>query len=240
MHSHVRMRVILPLCALVLGCSHNTAPAETSPDAPVTSVDAAVGEDRTDAPASTDAAVDAPPPPAFVISGSYWSAGHLAIDGTGLRPTYQLSGETRSSAIRFRLHSPETGFCYVSVRPAFVEFGTAIGGGRMYKTLVLNPSAGAIVQNECGVADAYVMPAFVAMNLIEVGFARAQEPIFTPPYLDMVSVRAPWVPSYATYSLDEGRALAHPMAADGTVDPAVTIQPAPGTVLPALYEFEPI
>jgi hypothetical protein len=236
------MRLLAPLYLLMVGCGSTDSEPSYTPDASSSAGDAQhpPGDaDPTDAPPSDDSGID-PPPPTFRAAGSYFSAGKLAIDETGLRSTYTLNGVQLPSYIRFKLVSPDVPSCHVNVLPTFVQFGqVTTSAGRVYKTLVLDAATATIITNECNTADANVRPALTTMGLIEVGFLRAADVIFAAPRLDMVSVRTPWIPSYATMSLDPARGLAYPMANDGTLDTNLRVEPDPGTLPAALYEFSP-
>ena len=95
--------------------------------------------------------IDAPitPPidaPAQVISirSAYWSSAAIAV-------AVFRSGQAD---------------CHVQLRPAFVEFGVRTDSGRQVKMLRLDPGAGTILTNDCGIANSTIQTLFAGQESV--------------------------------------------------------------------------
>lgn len=201
-------------------------------DAPPASGDAAIAGD-----ASVDAPIDAvaEPMPAFTVAPS--ASGSLAIDEVGIRPTFQIGAQTYASYVALSLR--ETGAttsCAVWLTPSFVAFDGGSTGSRIFKTVRLNPAAATIIDDKCGWDDTYILQQLASIGMIEIGFSQAR---FAEdrPYLDLFFDGEEWLPSDTASIVYTGAADGWTMAADGTVNATVRVQPVAGTLDRGLYDF---
>jgi hypothetical protein len=191
---------------------------------------------------------DAPPPdavpdagepkPVFLVENDV--TGAFAIDDAGIRATYVVAGATLDSVLHLQLteapapHEP----CELTIAPHFVRFDTGAVADRQFKTVVVDVAASTVVEDLCHWDDAFVLAAVANQwgGPLEIGFAQAG---FFPdrPKLDLfLDAALPFLGDLDTILIGGG-ASAFAMAPDGTVDIEAVVEPAPGTLLPALYVF---
>ena len=188
--------------------------------------------------APPDAAPDAgEPKPVFLVENEV--TGGLAIDDAGIRATYVIAGATMASVLHLRLTEAPgpTESCEFTIAPHFVRFDTGAVADRKFKTVVVDVAASTVVEDLCHWDDAHVLGAVANQwGTAEIGFAQAG---FLPdrPKLDVfLDAVFPFLGGLDTI-LRAGGASAFAMAPDGTVDIEAVVEPAPGTLLPALYVF---
>jgi hypothetical protein len=85
-------------------------------------------------------------------------------------------------------------------------------------------------------SDAHILAGLAAIEQIEVGFARAR---FAEdrPYLDVFLDGDAWLPSGTASIVRTRGGLGSAMSVDGVVDESVRVEPDPGTLDRALYDF---
>ena len=191
-----------------------------------------------DAGVTPDAAVDALPPeprPAFTAGTSL--GGQLAVTDTGLRATFTIQGTEYLSVVNVGLTETATDkHCGIKLSPKFVTFGSSSTSTRQFKTVVIDLAGSTMLEDGCAWDDAYVLQKLgdIFGNYI-VGFAQAR---FTEdrPYLDVYLNASKGLGSGTASIVRAGAGSAYAMAADGSVTETL-VQPAPGTLLPAVYDF---
>jgi hypothetical protein len=188
-------------------------------------------------PAPPDAPdVPGEPKPVFLVENEV--TGRLAIDDAGIRATYVVAGTTIASVLHLRLtEAGATESCELTIAPHFVRFDTGAIADRQFKTVVHDVAASTVVEDLCHWDDAHMLGAVARQwGTAEIGFAQAG---FLPdrPKLDVfLDAVFPFLGGFDTI-LRAGTASAFAMAPDGTVDIEAVVEPAPGTLLPALYVF---
>lgn len=185
-----------------------------------------------DAPPDT---TPAEPKPAFTASSSI--SGSIAIDDAGIRPTFIIEGVVYPSQINVSLTETATAKnCGVILDPKFVTFSSASTSTRQFKTVVIDLAASTMLDDKCGWDDAWILQQIGAQygNYI-VGFAQAR---FTEdrPNVDVYLNASKGLGNQTANVVRAGGGAAWQMASDGTVA-EVMVQPTPGTLLPALYDF---
>jgi hypothetical protein len=188
-----------------------------------------------DATPQADAAADAAPPepkPAFQASASV--GGKLAIDDAGIRATY---GSGMSSIVTLSLtEQGKTTSCGFTVEPRFLQFGTASTSTRQFKTVMIDFAQSTVHRDDCKWDDAHVLQALGAQfGAYTIGFAQARFPEDRP-YVDVFLDAVQPFPNQTANIVYAGGGLATAMAADGTIT-GPTVEPAPGTLVRALYDF---
>jgi hypothetical protein len=215
---------LLAALAAVAACHGSTSnPDPGEPDSGVAHPDAAID------------ATPAEPKPAFTVSNSI--SGQLAIDDAGIRPTFIVNGQTYVSVVIVSLTETATNRnCGVTLAPTFVQFGSASTSTRHFKTVVLDFATATVLDDKCGWDDAYILAQLAAQyGHYFVGFAQARF-AEDQPYVDVfLDAEQPFSGSTANI-VYAGGGSAYQMMADGTVVD-VMVQPTPGTLVPALYEF---
>ena len=192
-----------------------------------------------DAAVPADAAIDSPPPePKPAFSASAYLSGSLAIDDAGIRPTYKISVIEYASVVDVGLTaSGETTSCVVTLKPKFVQFGSGSTETRVFKTVVIDFAASTVMTDKCKWDDAYVLAKLgEQFGTFEIGLAQAR---FTEdrPYLDVYYDAEKPLPNNTASITRVGAGVGYPMAATGVVDTSMKVQPTPGTLVPALYDF---
>lgn len=186
-----------------------------------------------------DAAVDAAPPePKPAFDASPYVAGSLAIDDAGLRATFSVGGVTEPSRVTVSLTAAGTTTpCEVTLRPAFVSFSTASTSTRQFKTAVLDFATSTVHEDKCKWDDAYILERLAAQfgNYI-VGFAQAR---FAEdrPRIDVFLDAVQPFPNQTANIVLAGGGYGYAMAAGGTINVNALVEPTPGTLVPALYEW---
>jgi hypothetical protein len=188
-----------------------------------------------DASPRADAAPDAPPPepkPAFQASSSV--SGKLAIDDAGIRATY---GNGMPSIVALSLTEQGTmKTCGFQVKPKFVQFGHASTSTRQFKTVQIDFAQSTVYRDDCKWDDAHVLQMLGAQfGVYTIGFAQARFPEDRP-YVDVFFDAVQPFPNQTANIVYAGGGLATAMAEDGTIT-GPTVEPAPGTLLRALYDF---
>ncbi len=202
-----------------------STPDPTAPDAGVTP--------------SADAAIDTPPAepkPAFTTGSEI--SGQLAIDETGIRPTFLIAGAEYVSIVSVSLTETATGVhCGVKVAPHFVQFGSASTSTRQFKTVVLDFAAAEIVEDSCHWDDAHILAGLAdRFGNYVVGFAQAR---FAEdrPNVDVYLNAAKGLGNSTANITRAGGGAAYQMDANGTVVETM-VQPTPGAPLVrALSDF---
>ncbi|HSD87308.1 MAG TPA: hypothetical protein VLB44_07325 [Kofleriaceae bacterium] len=195
-------------------------------------------------PAAPDAAVvtpqpDAPPPgepkPAFTAGTEI--GGQLAIDDTGIRETFTYQGGAYLSVVTVSLTETATNkSCGVTLGPKFVAFGHASTSTRQFKTVVIDFANSKMLEDKCGWDDAYVLAQLDQIfGHYIVGFAQARF-AEDQPYVDVYLDAVQPFPNSTANIVRAGGGAAYQMSADGTVTDTM-VQPAAGTLVPALYDF---
>jgi hypothetical protein len=210
--------------ALLLVACGEQPPEPAGPDAGVTQM--------------ADAAVDAPPAepkPAFTASSSI--SGQLAIDEVGIRPTFLFQGTQYVSVVVASLTETATNKnCGVTIAPAFVQFSSASTSTRQFKTVVLDFATAKVLQDKCGWDDAYILATLAEQyGHYIVGFAQARFTEDRPDVDVYLDADKPFANQTANIVYAGGGA-AWAMAADGTVT-ETRVEPTPGTLVRALYDF---
>jgi hypothetical protein len=203
----------------------------TEPDDPMLGVDA--GTDPT--PDAPPAPTPPEPTPAFTAGSSI--GGSIAIDDAGIRPTFSINGVLYPSQITVSLTETATSrSCGVTLDPKFVTFSYASTSTRQFKTVVIDLAASTMLEDTCGWDDAYILQQLGdRFGTYIVGFAQAR---FAEdrPYVDVYLNASKGLGNATASIVRAGGGAAYQMAADGSVV-EVTVQPTPGTLLPALYDF---
>jgi hypothetical protein len=172
-----------------------------------------------------------------MFTASEYVDGDLAIDDAGIRATYTMNGTQRTSLVLVSLTaSGATTSCTVSLAPKFVSFGSASTSSRQFKTVIIDFANSTVVDDKCHFDDAWITSQLDAQfGHYIVGFAMAR---FTEdqPYLDVFLDADKPFPNSTANITRAGGGSALGMFANGTVS-ATMVQPAPGTLLPALYHF---
>jgi hypothetical protein len=188
--------------------------------------------------AQSDAAIDAPPvepKPEFTASASF--GGMLAIDDAGIRASYKSGGQMLPSFVAVSLtQTGSTTSCGVKVKPAFTSFSTGSTSTRSFKTVLIDLSMSSMFEDGCKWDDAHVLAKLhEQFGIYEIGFAQAR---FTEdrPWLDVFLDADKTFPNSTANITHAGGGAAYGMAADGTVGNQM-VEPLPGTLLPALYDF---
>jgi len=191
-----------------------------------------------DAGVTPDAAVDALPPepkPAFTAGTSL--GGQLAVTDLGIRETFTIQGTEYLSVINVGLTETATDkHCGIKLSPKFATFGSSSTSTRQFKTVVIDLAGSTMLVDGCKWDDAYMLEQLgVIFGNYIVGFAQAR---FTEdrPYLDVYLNATKGQGSGTASIVRAGAGSAYAMAADGSVT-EVLVQPAPGTLLPAVYDF---
>jgi hypothetical protein len=218
-----RASVMFPIL-LAAACGGSSDPEPAGPDAGTLPM--------------ADAALDAPPPepkPAFTASSSI--GGQLAIDDVGIRSTFTVQGQQYVSVVVVSLTETATNKnCGVTLAPTFVQFSTASTSTRQFKTVVLDFATATVLEDKCGWDDAYMLQQLAEQyGKYIVGFAQAR---FTEdrPFVDVfLDAEKPFANQTANI-VYAGGGRAYAMAADGTVTDMM-VEPAPGTLVRALYDF---
>jgi len=196
-------------------------------------------DDGADASPGLDAApeIDAAPEPtpAFTVRGQF--SGQVAVDASGIRPTFTADGTQALSIVRLSL--TEEGAdesCSITMAPSFVEFATASTSNRFFATIVIAPGASGILQDNCGWDDTHMLAELAALGNIEVGLTQARFPEDRPS-LDVFFDRTwPLPNSTANITVVAGGA-GWAMDASGVVDTATLVEPTGGTFIDGLYQF---
>ncbi|MBA3456858.1 MAG: hypothetical protein H0T42_27460 [Deltaproteobacteria bacterium] len=191
-----------------------------------------------DAGVTIDAAPDAPPvepKPAFTAGTSL--SGQLAVTSTGIRETFTIQGAEYLSVVNVGL--TETGtenHCGIKLSPKFATFSSASTNTRQFKTIVIDLAGSTMLEDNCKWDDAYILQRLgdIFGNYV-VGFAQAR---FTEdrPYLDIYLNASKGLGAGTASVVRAGAGSAYAMAADGSVT-EVMVQPTPGTLLDAVYDF---
>jgi len=191
-----------------------------------------------DAGVTPDAAVDALPPeprPAFTAGTSL--GGQLAVTDTGLRATFTIQGTEYLSVVNVGLTETATDkHCGIKLSPKFVAFGSSSTSTRQFKTVIIDLAGSTMLEDGCAWDDAYVLQKLgdIFGNYI-VGFAQARF-VEDRPYLDIYLNATKGLGAGTASIVRAGAGSAYAMAADGSVTETL-VQPAPGTLLPAVYDF---
>jgi hypothetical protein len=217
-----RASVVLTLLLAACGSSDPSQPA--GPDSGVTPM--------------ADAAIDSPPPepkPAFTASSSI--GGQLAIDDVGIRQTFSFQGQQYVSVVVASLTETATNKnCGVTIAPKFVQFSSASTSTRQFKTVVIDFAAATMLEDKCGWDDAYILATLAEQyGHYIVGFAQARFAEDRPNIDVFLDAVKPFANQTANIVYAGGGA-AWSMAADGTVTETM-VEPAPGTLVRALYDF---
>jgi len=191
-----------------------------------------------DAGVTIDAAPDAPPTepkPEFTASSSL--GGQLAITSTGIRPTFTIQGAEYLSVVSVGLSETGTDkHCGIKLSPKFVTFGSSSTSTRQFRTVVIDLAGSTMLEDGCKWDDAYMLQklGYTFGNYI-VGFAQAR---FTEdrPYLDVYLNASKGLGNQTASIVRAGSASAYAMAADGSMSETL-VQPAPGTLVDAVYDF---
>ena len=185
-----------------------------------------------------DAAIDAPPvepKPEFTASASL--SGKLAIDDAGIRAQYKYGAAMLPSYVSVSLtQMGSTTSCGMKLKPSFTMFSTGTTSTRSFKTVLIDLSASTVLEDGCKWDDAHVLAKLhEQFGIYEIGFAQAR---FTEdrPYVDVFLDAEKTFPNSTANITYAGGGVAYGMAADGTVGNQL-VEPAPGTLLPALYDF---
>jgi len=213
---------LLVVAASLAACDASTStPDPAAPDAAVTQ--------------QPDAAPPSEPKPAFTAGSEI--GGQLAIDDTGIRETFAYQGGAYLSVVTVSLTDTATAkSCGVTLGPKFVEFGHASTSTRQFKTVVIDFASSKVLEDKCGWDDAYILAQLDQIfGHYIVGFAQAR---FTEdqPYVDVYLDAVQPFPNSTANIVRAGGGAAYQMSADGTVSDTM-VQPAPGTLVPALYDF---
>lgn len=232
--------------ALATGCS--TPSGSSTPgggdDQPGPGPDASAEVDASTAPDANEPMIDAPiaidaPAQVIALRSAYWSSAAIAVDANGLRATYKVNGVVHDSAINFAVFRSGQADCHVQLRPAFVAFGVRADSGRQVKMLRLDPGAGTILTNDCGIANSTIQTMFAALGVIEVGLINAGPGFY--PRLDLIAQGMIWGgPSYVTHTNYQAQAIGHAMDATGVVNMSAYAIPEANSVVAGLYEWLPI
>ena len=195
--------------------------------------------DRPDAGVATpDAPIDSIPPepkPAFTAGSSI--GGQLAITSTGIRETFTIEGTEYLSVVSVGL--TETGtdkHCGIKLSPKFVTFSSSSTSTRQFKTVVIDLAGSTMLEDGCKWDDTYMLQQLgVIFGNYIVGFAQAR---FTEdrPYLDVYLNASKGLGAGTASIVRAGSASAYAMADDGSVMETL-VQPTPGTLLDAVYDF---
>ena len=221
------MKLVSALLLAVGGCTLTTG----SPDPdPMGGPDAGA--------VTPDAPVDAIPPepkPAFTTSNSI--GGQLAITSAGIRETFTIEGTEYVSVLNVGLTETATDkHCGLKLSPKFVTFSSASTSTRQFKTVVIDLAGSSMLEDGCHWDDAYMLQQIgTTYGNYVVGFAQAR---FTEdrPYLDVYLNATKGLGSSTASIVRAGGASAYAMAADGSVTETL-VQPTPGTLLDAVYDF---
>jgi len=210
-----------PVCLLLLCLVACEQPSEIAPDASAPAIDAP----------------SQPPEPKPAFSASPYMSGTLAIDDAGIRASYLATGTPMPSRLSFSLtETGATTSCSITVKPHFVMFSTASTSTRYFKTVVIDVAASEMLDDKCKWDDAYVLAEIAnQFGNVEIGFAQAR---FTEdrPYLDVLLDADKTFPNSTANITLTGAATAYALDANGNVG-FTMVEPAPGTLVPALYEF---
>ncbi len=191
-----------------------------------------------DAGVTPDTAVDALPPeprPAFTAGTSL--GGQLAVTDTGIRATFTIQGTEYLSVINVGLTETATDkHCGIKLSPKFVTFGSSSTSTRQFKTVIIDLAGSTMLEDGCAWDDAYVLQKLGDLfgNYI-VGFAQARF-VEDRPYLDIYLNATKGLGAGTASIVRAGAGSAYAMAPDGSVTETL-VQPAPGTLLPAVYDF---
>ncbi len=188
---------------------------------------------------TSDASIDSPPAepkPAFTVSTQL--GGELAIDETGVRPTFLIAGVEHVSNVSVGLTATATGVhCGVKIAPHFVQFGAASTSTRQFKTVVLDFATATIVEDSCHWDDAHILAGISdRLGNYIVGFAQAR---FAQdrPYVDVYLNATKGLGNSTANITRAGGGSAYQMDASGTVV-GTMVEPIPGAPLVrALYDF---
>jgi len=216
-------------CVLVLAAACGGG-GSSNPDGPPVGGD---GPPPVDGPP-----VDMPPEPkpAFVPNPS--PSGQLAIDDVGVRANFTINGQPAISFMTLLLSETGTSNnCEFTIAPKFVAFGFGSTSTRQFKTVEYDVANSTVVEDKCHWDDAYVLGEVATQwGPVEIGFAQAR---FTEdrPNVDVFYDAEQTFPNQTANIVVAGGGRAFAMAADGSVDPTMIVEPAPGTLLPAAYVF---
>ncbi|MFN0246036.1 MAG: hypothetical protein ACKV2T_03955 [Kofleriaceae bacterium] len=217
--------VVASLCLALAAC----ATEGEMPD-PMESPDAGMPE--------VDAPLPPPPEPKPEFTAGSQLGGQLAIDETGIRPSFYIEGVEYLSVIPVGLTNTATmESCTVQLFPKFVAFGSASTSTRQFKTVVLDFAQATILQDGCGWDDAHILAGLAARfgNYI-VGFAQAR---FAEdrPYVDVYLNAANGLGNQTANITRAGGGTAFAMDAAGNVSETI-VEPTPGQPLVrAVYDF---
>ena len=189
-----------------------------------------------DASIGADASIDAPVEPKPAFAASAYMSGALAVNDTGLLATY-LAGTPMPSKLSFSLTATgSTTSCGITVKPHFVMFSTGSTSTRYFKTVVIDVAASEMFEDKCNWDDAYVLAEIAnQFGNVEIGFAQAR---FTEdrPYLDVFLDADKTFPNSTANITMAGGGVGWGLDANNSVG-GTMVEPAPGTLLPAVYEF---
>jgi hypothetical protein len=205
------------------------------------SLSACISIEDSDNNVAPDAAVPQPdaapvePKPEF--KGSTQIAGKLAIDDAGIRDTYKVGTQQKQSVIFVGLTETATNkACGVTLAPKFVEFGHASTSTRQFKTVILDFANSKVVEDKCGWDDAWILSQLdLQFGHYIVGFSKARF-AEDQPYLDVYYDAVQPFPNSTANIVAVGSGSAYGMNPDGSVT-VTMVEPAAGTLVPALYDF---
>lgn len=185
-----------------------------------------------------DAPPGPPPEPAPAFTASSTISGQLAIDESGIRPSFFISGGEYLTVVNIGLTDPATDTsCTVKLRPHFVQFGSASTSTRQFKTVVLDFAQAEMLEDGCHWDDAHIFATLAARfgNYI-VGFARARFDEDRP-WVDVYLNAANGLGNSTASITRAGGGAAYAMDAAGNVTETM-VEPTPGQPLVrAVYDF---
>jgi hypothetical protein len=175
------------------------------------------------------------PMPAFLVQSI---SGELAIDDSGVRADFRLDGVANVSSLGVSLFDPDDGVsetCRVTMTPTFIGFVIRSTTNRQFKAVQLDLGVGPILTDGCGWDDAHILARLATMSPAEVGWMRARFEEDRP-YLDRYEGGG-ILPEGVAAQIAPGSVLGYAMDADGNARTAELVQPLPGTLLPAVYQY---
>ncbi|HUS31878.1 MAG TPA: hypothetical protein VMZ53_25430 [Kofleriaceae bacterium] len=203
----------------VAACTGSEEPEAASPDAGIT---------QPDAP---------PPEPKPAFTASTMIGGKLAIDDAGIRATYKRGATEYKSRVTISLTDTATNkMCSVTLLPKLDSFGHASTSTRQFKTVNLDFAGSTMMEDGCKWDDAWILSQLdQQFGHYIVGFAKARF-AEDQPYLDVYYDAVQPFPNSTANIVSAGSGTAYGMTAEGVVG-LMMVEPAPGTLVPALYEF---
>ena len=193
-----------------------------------------------DSAVAPDAAIeiDAPPPepkPAFKAGESIGV--NLAVDDVGIRKTYKSGSVEKPSYVAVSLTDTATNTsCSVKLEPKFVGFGHASTSTRQFKTIIIDFAGSTVIEDKCMWDDTWITSKLdEQFGHYQVGFSQARFAEDRPGLDVFLDADKGFSNSTAniTYA---GAGTAQAITADGTLT-LMTVEPAPGTLVPAVYKF---